>query len=146
MTVGTNAAYGYLLQATAGNSSYAGSANFNANDLVLTNGSAVSSSETNKFTSLATNASVFSMGSANPDTWGYAYATYDTTNSTWNNYSNYSGLPVYTETNGAELINTDGTADSKSIKFKIAANASDSRVAGEYTNVINFIAVANPEP
>ena len=146
VTIGTNASHGYALYATAGNNSYAGSSNFAANDLVLTNGGSVDTTQTNKFTSLATDASVASMSSANPNTWGYAYATYNTTGSTWNSYSNYSGLPVYTAATGAELLSTNDAADNQSVKFKIGANADDTQASGDYTNVINFYAVANPEP
>ena len=146
VTVGTNTAHGYALYATAGNSSYSGSSNFAANDLVLTNGGAVDTTQTNKFTSLATDANVASMSSANPNTWGYAYATYNASGSTWNSYSNYSGLPVYTASTGAELINTNDAADNQSVKFIIGANADDTQASGDYTNVINFYAVVNPEP
>ena len=143
VSVGTNTAFGYELYATAGNSNYDGSSNFNPNDLVLTNGGAVDTAQTNIFTSLETTDSYSAMSSAADDTWGFAYATYN--GSAWNSYSNYSGLPVYTE-DGVELINTRSTADSQSIKFKIAAKASNTKTSGEYTNVVNFIAIAKPVP
>lgn len=125
VTVNSNNITGYVLTATAGNTSHA--------DTDLTQ-----SGVTNKFTSIATNASLSSL--TTDDTWGYSFSS--DTGSTW---TNYSGLPLYTSASGAELasVNTNATTP---IKFKIAAKASTTQVSGTYTNVINFIAVANPEP
>ncbi len=147
VSVGTNTAYGYSLYATAGNDNYAnGGSNYNINDLVLSNNGSISTTETNKFMSLNTTDNLSNMSLANDDTWGYAFATYNKTNDTYNTYSNYSGLPIYTEGTGAELINTKNAADGSSVKFKIAAKASGLQLAGEYTNVVNFYAVARPVP
>jgi uncharacterized protein (TIGR02145 family) len=76
------------------------------------------------------------------NTWGYSYSSDNGT--TW---ANYSGLPLYGDsTHVATLIDTDDAADSDSIKFKIAAKAGATQASGEYTNVVNFAAVANAIP
>ncbi|MBR3246375.1 hypothetical protein IKF87_00615, partial [Candidatus Saccharibacteria bacterium] len=67
--------------------------------------------------------------------------------------SGYAGLPLDNNDNtnergkgGVTLISTTDPADSKSVRFKIGARASQSQPAGTYTNTINFYAVTNPEP
>ena len=138
INVNTNAAYGYTLYAAAGDGvTYANTNIINSSD---------SDPSTNKFTSLPTSASYSSMSSAGDDTWGYSYSTNN--GSTW---VNYSGLPYCTPvsgdcTQGASLITTTNAADSKSIKFKVAAKASITKPAGTYRNVINFYAVTAPNP
>ncbi len=138
VTVTTNTAYGYTLNATVGQED-----DYETRDLVLdNNGSGSSNSVTAPvFSSLNFGASEATI--ATDSTWGYAYKTSET-NSTW---SNYSGLPLYSDNdNVTTLINTDAAAASDYITFKIGARASTTQASGEYKNVINFIAVANPEP
>ncbi len=138
VTVTTNTAYGYTLNATVGQED-----DYETRDLVLdNNGSGNSNSVTAPvFSSLNFGASEATI--ATDSTWGYAYRTSET-NSTW---SNYSGLPLYSDNdNVTTLIDTDAAAASDYITFKIGARASTTQASGEYKNVINFIAVANPEP
>ncbi len=128
--VSTNAVYGYTLSATVGN------------EQVYTTSSLIRSDEnTSEFTSLTTDASLSALSTDN--TWGFSYKGTGEID-TW---ADYSGLPLYSDTqNTKTLIDTSGVFDTQSVEFKIAAKASATMVAGEYRNVINFIAVAKPEP
>ena len=138
VNVVTNTMYGYTLNATVGNNTTA----YNTRDLVHSN-----TSISNVFTSLAysTNPTVTTNTDFSDDTWGYSYSVDDGTN-----WSNYNGLPKYDDTtNVATLKTTTGPVESATgdnIKFKIAAKASANQPAGTYNNVINFVAVATPEP
>ena len=125
VSVATNNISGYVLTATAGNTSHA-------------NTDLTKSGIENKFSSVATNADLSSITTDN--TWGYSFS-----NNAGSSWTNYSGLPLYTAETGKELVSVD-TNTVTPIKFKIAAKASTNQPAGTYTNVINFIAVANPEP
>ena len=125
VNVATNNISGYVLTATAGNTSH-------------TNTDLTKSGIENKFSSVATNANLSSITTDN--TWGYSFS-----NNAGSSWTNYSGLPLYTAETGKELVSVD-TNTVVPIKFKIAAKASTNHPAGTYTNVINFIAVANPEP
>ena len=125
VSVATNNISGYVLTATAGNTSH-------------TNTDLTKSGIENKFSSVATNADLASITTDN--TWGYSFS-----NNAGSSWTNYSGLPLYTAETGKELVSVD-TNTVTPIKFKIAAKASTNQPAGTYTNVINFIAVANPEP
>ena len=125
VSVATNNISGYVLTATAGNTSHA-------------NTDLTKSGIENKFSSVATNADLSSIITDN--TWGYSFS-----NNAGSSWTNYSGLPLYTAETGKELVSVD-TNTVTPIKFKIAAKASTNQPAGTYTNVINFIAVANPEP
>ena len=136
--VATNNLSGYILEATAGDSSYAGGGgNYNANDLVLTNGATPSSTTTDKFTSLATDASAASITTDN--TWGYSYKV------NTGSWSNYAGLPIYNSGSTKEL-NSTTTASSDTVRLKIAAKAASTQATGTYTNVVNLYAVANANP
>ena len=126
INVATNNASGYVLTATTGNTSNASTNLVNTTD------------NTKLFTSLATTDSLATLTADN--TWGYSFSTNSGTS-----WSNYSGLPLYTATSGAELVNNNGSG-STPVQFKIAAKASNMQASGAYTNVINFTAVANPEP
>lgn len=129
VTVNTNTAYGYTLNATVGQAT-----NYETRDLVLSGNNA-------SFASLDYGASLASLTSDN--TWGFSYQT-SASGASW---SNYSGLPQYDdEENVTTLIATDDPAATDYVKFKIGAKAGTSQVSGEYKNVINFVAVANPEP
>ena len=123
VSTATNNPTGYVLSASVGSST-----NATTN---LVNGSY-------NFSSIATDASLSSLTTNN--TWGYSIS--DDNGSTW---ANYSGLPLYTSANWKEIAstNTSGTND---FKFKIGAKASSTQASGDYTNVINFTAVANPIP
>ena len=132
VAVNTNVASGYYLTATAGTAS-------TTTNLVNT------SNNRYTFTSLATNASLDDMSSANDNEWGYAFKVGS------NTYSNYSGLPLDNDDSGktgAVLVNTSDPADSKVVTFKIGAKAATGQPAGEYTNIVNFYAVSYqaPEP
>ena len=127
VSVATNASYGYMLSANVG-------------DDIHNNSNLTHSNNTNIFSSVATDADLASLTTDN--TWGYSYSKDNGT--TW---QSYSGLPLYSDTeHSAELISTYNPANSKSIDFKIAANSSNTQPSGEYTNIINFYAVSNPEP
>ena len=123
VSTSTNNPTGYVLTASVGSST-----NATTN---LTNGSY-------NFSSIATDASLASLNTDN--TWGYSISSDN--GSTW---ANYSGLPLYTAANWKQIADTNasGTND---FKFKIAAKASTSQASGDYTNVINFTAVANHVP
>lgn len=130
VSVVTNTAYGYTLNATVGQAT-----NYETRNLVLDGNNSYNFASINYGSSLA------SLTTDN--TWGYAYLP-STSGASW---TTYSGLPLYSDTtNVATLISTDEAADNDSVQFKIAAKASNAMASGEYKNVINFIAVANPEP
>ena len=129
VNVSTNASQGYVLTATSGTST-------TNTDLVNQTNSAY------KFSSIATNASLSNLTTDN--TWGFSYSEDSGTN-----WSNYSGLPLDNNDEGAtgkQLISTINPADNRTLQFKIAAKASSSQAAGTYQNTINFYAVANPDP
>ncbi len=129
VTVNTNTAYGYTLNATVGEAT-----NYNTRNLIR-------SDINDNFSSIAYGSSLASLTTDN--TWGYAYKP-SGQSSTW---TTYSGLPLYSDTNNvATLISTQDAADSDSVEFKIAAKASATQPAGEYRNVINFMAVSNRGP
>ena len=129
VTVATNASQGYVLTATSGTKT-------TNTDLVNQTNS------TYKFTSIATNASLANLTTDN--TWGFSYSS--DSGSTW---SNYSGLPLDNDDEGAtgkQLLSTINPSDNRTIQFKIGAKASTDQAAGTYLNIINFYAVANPDP
>ena len=139
--VSTNAGNGYVMQATAGTNT--------------TNTRLVNTDNSNfYFSSLGTSDTVASMNSAGDNTWGFSYSDDDGT--TWISAPGtlgYSGLPLDANTNadergkgGKTLLDTDGTTGDQSIQFKIGAKAATTQAAGTYTNIINFYAVAYPEP
>ena len=105
----------------------------------------------NTFSSLATSDyTITNMNNAADNTWGYSYSLDNGTN--WISKTNtpgYSGLPLDNDDNGEtgkELYATETAADSKTVKFKIGAKAATTQAAGTYSNVVNFYAVANPDP
>ena len=124
ITISTNNVAGYTAEATVGNAQNATTNMTHTND-------------TNTFASIATDASQASLTTDN--TWGYAISTDNGTS-----WSNFSGLPIYTE-DGKQLASTDSPAND-AIKFKINAKAATSQPAGDYTNVINFKVVVNVPP
>ena len=129
VSVTTNALNGYYLSATAGTSS---------TDTKLTN----RSDSNYYFTSVATSADLDSLTADN--TWAYRFST--DAGTTW---SNYSGLPLDADDDGETgkiLIDTGDPLDNRSVDFQIGAKASAAQPAGEYTNVVNFYAVAYDAP
>ena len=129
VSVSTNAAYGYVLNANVGQPT-----KYETRNLILSGADA-------NFASVAFGSSLASITTDN--TWGFSYKTSES-GATW---TNYSGLPQYDdETNTTTLISTTETTGDESVDFKIAARAGTTQPGGEYKNVINFIAVANPEP
>ncbi|MBR3246342.1 hypothetical protein IKF87_00445, partial [Candidatus Saccharibacteria bacterium] len=116
------------------------------------------SDSTKTFTNLSTTAGTASaLSNFGEDTWGYSYSVDNGSNwvsgSIGSTASGYAGLPLDNNDNtnergkgGGTLISTTDPADSKSVRFKIGARASQSQPAGTYTNTINFYAVTNPEP
>ena len=131
--VATNTPYGISLDATVGSSSIAAENVTSLNHTGTTNN--------NKFTSIATNANLASLTTAN--TWGYATST-----NSGSNWSNYNGLPAYNAATPANIL--DVTPDpyaepsSGSVQFRIGARAGTSQASGSYTNTINFTAVTKP--
>ena len=128
VTVSTNSVAGYTLSATVGCAS--GTGCFNSK--ILGDGN------NNDFAMVETTTTL------TPGKWGVSLDSAATEN------SNFKTLPLYSDT--AETINqtTDasGTAASgyqgtQDTTFRVGAYAAESQVAGTYTNVINFTAVAN---
>ena len=131
ITVSTNAAYGYNLSATVGNST-----TYNNRDLTHTSGSSAG-----KFSSIAfqSNPSNYTSSFTTDNTWGYSI----------DSGTKYNGLPLYSDTtNIATLKSTDTTpaTGTDTVNFLIGARASTTQPTGDYKNVINFIAVTNPVP
>ena len=133
VTVNTNNAYGYNLSATVGDSSNPSSELRHEN--YTTSGDPV-------FSNLALGADLaratFSTDTTYDDKWGFS--TDGTT---------YNGLPLYNDNEhnvtllSSNYMPTNGTA---STNFLIGAKASATKSSGEYSNVINFVAVANAGP
>ena len=127
--VSTNNAFGYTLSANVGNDS-----TYDTRDLIR-------SDDDNKFTSIDVGSALESLTVDN--SWGFSSKL--SGNST--EWASYSGLPLYSDTNNtATLIDTSSVSESSPVDFKIAARASSDIPSGAYRNVINFIAVAKPEP
>ncbi|MBR5939156.1 hypothetical protein IKZ77_01225, partial [Candidatus Saccharibacteria bacterium] len=128
VVVNTNNIYGYTLTATVG------SAAKDYRDLRHTNGTA-------NFASIDVNSDLSTLSGESSSVWGYTASTNGTT------WSNYNGLPKYDDTtNTAELNVTDGAAEDSTTSFKIGAYAAEGQLAGDYTNVINFVVVVNGPP
>ena len=129
INVSTNTAFGYTLSANVGNATSYNTRNLIRSDLE------------NNFASVAIDSSLDNLSSDN--TWGFSYKP----SSDSAHWASYSGLPLYSDTeNTKTLVDTNSPLDAQSIQFKIAAKAASTMPAGEYRNVINFIAVAKPEP
>ena len=131
ITISTNAAYGYNLSATVGNST-----TYNNTDLTHTSGSSAG-----KFTSIAyeSNPSNYISSFTTDNTWGYSI----------DSGTKYNGLPLYSDTtNIATLKSTDTTPSTgtDTVNFLIGAKASTTQPTGDYNNVINFKAVTNHVP
>lgn len=125
VVVNTNNVYGYNLSATVGSSST------DYRDLKHTNG-------TDAFSSIAVGSNVASLPTNGNSVWGFVKTTNGTT------WSNYNGLPKYDDAvNTVQLNSSTGAAVDATTGFKIGAFAKAGQLAGDYSNVINFIAVAN---
>ena len=131
--VKTNNITGYTLNATVGNNT-----TYDTRDLVHE----VSGSSAN-FASINYGASLTSLTTDN--TWGYSYSTDGGTN-----WGAYDGLPLYSDVANIATLKDSATPPATStgdvVNFKIAAKASTMQASGDYNNVINFIATANPIP
>ena len=137
--IATNTFGGLNLAATVGNS---------ANDTA----SLVSHIDNNPgnnptFTNLSTSATT--LNDLPNNTWGYSYASRDTSanpDATWSSWSSYNGLAKYDDTTSTPsiLLDTTGTATSGEVQFKIGAKASSAQPSGTYTNVINFNVTTKP--
>ncbi len=128
--VSTNASFGYTLSANVGNDT-----NYDTRSLIRAD------DDTSEFASIATDATVSAITTDNA--WGFS-SKLSTDGAIW---ANYSGLPLYSDTeNTKTILETSSPEDTNTVDFKIAAKAGNTITAGEYKNVINFIAVAKPEP
>ena len=139
VTASSNSIAGYSLSSTVGSST-------NTSTELRKDGV----DTTNKFSSITTNKASLSNFDDSTNTWGYSYST--DSGSTWisgditgTTNTGYNGLPLYTSSSSIKLINST-TSGSSSVLFKIGARTTTNQIAGEYTNVINFIGVANPNP
>ena len=136
---GTNVPTGMLLTATVGSSS----SPYNTTGLV--NGS-------NSFAALTGSAASLDSSDFGANRWGYSYCVENcsTNSGVWRSgdidsvsvTTGYAGLPLYNDVNPLKLVNTSDITD-ETLHFKIGAKASGAQASGEYTNVINFIAVTN---
>ncbi|MBR3138789.1 hypothetical protein IKG38_02155 [Candidatus Saccharibacteria bacterium] len=152
ITVGanTNASAGFQLSATVG---------------VKNGTTALVNNSDNNYTFTNLSSTKAALANFSDNTWGYSYCANTAANcnggsGTWvsgnvgSAVAGYNGLPLDNNTNadergkgGVTLISTTGTqGELNTVQFKIGAKASNSQVAGTYTNTINFYAVANPEP
>ena len=123
VTVRTNNVTGYQLNATVGNASHA------YRTLLHTNG-------TNSFASIDVGSSMTTLPEGNY--WGYSA----------NDGVSFSGLPLYSDTENVAVLNSSDGAITEITPFRIKARAAATQTAGDYSNVINFVAVTNavPEP
>ena len=136
---GTNVPTGMLLTATVGSSS----SPYNTTGLV--NGS-------NSFAALTGSAASLDSSDFGVNKWGYSYCVENcsTNSGVWRSgdidsvsvTTGYAGLPLYNDVNPLKLVNTSDITD-ETLQFKIGAKASGAQASGEYTNVINFVAVTN---
>ena len=127
VSVATNAAYGYTLSANVGDDIH------NNSNLTHTN-------NTDIFSSIATNANLPSLDdSEDTNIWGCSIKFPNET--AW---SDYNGLPLYID-GGIQLVDANRPVQD-TISFKVAAKASSAQTSGEYTNIINFMAVSKPNP
>ncbi len=134
VTVSSNTPYGYVLSAGVG-STLSTDPYYNTSDLVHDN-STTTVPTTNKFSSIATSASLQTLDTDN--TWGYSTSTDGGAN-----WSTYSGL---SNTATKPLLDISDPATPSTIDFKIAARSASTQASGTYNNVITFYAVGKPKP
>ena len=131
VSASSNAIHGYTLTSTVGSSS-------NTSAELRRDGTETSTDR--KFTSLTANKAALD-GFSSSD-WGYSYST--DSGSTWvsgdvgSTSSGYNGYTYNGSSSYVTHINASSNGSS-SFQYKIGAKASGTQVAGEYTNVINFI-------
>ena len=138
VTVSSNALAGYTLTSTVGTTG-------NLSNELRKDGT----DTTNKFTNLSSNIS--SLSSFSDNQWGYSYSTDN--GSTWisgdidSSSTGYNGYTYNTSTSTSGTVThlDTSTPSSTTIQYKIGAKASAAQLAGNYTNTINFTAVANPD-
>ena len=141
VSASSNALSGYNLYTNVGNSTY------NYTDLRIDGNGNTNSTSNNVFNTLSATAPT--IADIDDSKWGYSYSVDNGT--TWingnigNTSTGYGGLPLYSDNNDILLANTN-TNTTTSLQFKIGARASTNQIAGEYTNTINFIGLANPNP
>ena len=128
ITASSNNSDGYNLLASVGDS----------NDVNRNNNRLVNSNNVNYFESVATNADL-ELSALGENKWGYAIYNSDT--SAW---SNYNGLPAVgaDRSNDLTLVSTDTAGDTE-VMMRIGASATNTQVAGEFTNKINFFVTTN---
>ncbi len=147
ITASSNNSDGYNLLASVGDS----------NDVNRNNNRLVNTNNVNYFESVAANADL-ELSALGENKWGYAIcndndsssSSNTTTTDTCTTWSNYNGLPaIVTDTNGNINHNNDitlassNTAGTTDILMKIGASATNTQVAGEFTNKINFFVTTN---
>ena len=149
--VSTNNANGYTLNSSVGSDTLKNPNNaiYNTRKLIHTSytssdNSAIAADTGTKptFSSVDYGSSLASLTS--DDTWGYSFST--DTGTTW---SNYSGLPLYSDTEHVAKLKETTAPSAETgddVEFKIAAKASSIQASGEYNNVINFTVVGTPDP
>ena len=144
VTAESNAVSGYTVSSTVGSSS-------NASTELRKDGT----DTTNKFTNLTTNKASLSAFDENNNTWGYSWCNgtcnAGTDPSLWvsgnvgDTSTGYNGLPLYNSSSSITMVDTTAPGSS-TISFKIGARSTTNQIAGEYTNIINFTALAKPNP
>ena len=140
VTVNTNNAYGYTLSATVGDTNNA------SRD--LRHSGYGTGGNTEVFSNLDLDANLtretFSTGSTYDNKWGFST---DKLNSVYS--GKYNGLPLYTNTEDAVVLDTSNympTNGTSTTNFWIGAKAPSDKVAGTYTNVVNFMVVGGEAP
>ena len=136
VTTSSNAAAGYNVYGSVGSDT-------------ITNTNLTHANGSNTFTSINTTTA---LNNFQDNQWGYAYSI--DSGSTWvsgnvgSTNVGYNGLPLYngTDKTAGVLLASTTTPISSSFQFKIGAKAASTQIAGEYTNVINFIGITNPDP
>ena len=133
VNVSTNSSYGYTLSASVGDGVTYQDSNLTDSD-----------SGGTPFSSLATSDNL-TLANFQNNQWGYTLA------SSFDSGTTYSGLSYGTEKIINSTRNLNGGASigyigGNSTSFTIGAKAPVGQVTGEYTNVINFTAVANVTP
>jgi hypothetical protein len=118
ITVETNNSAGYQLTATVG------SASNDTRNLVHTNG-------VTGFSSIDVGSNLSSLST--DSTWGYSV----------NSGASFSGLPKWDDSTSVAELNSSTGAANETTNFLIGAKAAAGQLAGDYSNVINFVAVSN---
>lgn len=150
VTVLSNNRTGYVLNSSVGSST----SPYSSYGRNLINSNIGTSGASNTlFSSLDYSTAPATTTLTTPSTWGYQYATSssddDNGNVVYNDWSNYNGLPLYSDTTNVATLNSNSgpsLSTGDKLKFRIGAYADTTQLSGEYTNLINFTAVANATP